>query len=425
VARFKKLKALFGAGARSEQDSALLDTFLKDLADPGLISSLQEEEHRRRRWLLAVAALALGLLLGVGGAWWFLARARTAPHDSRAPARLLASLGAAFARAKEIPLAWTALREATARAPHLAEAWAALGLANLYGGQMDAAERAFRRCAEIDPGNPRGLQGLGDVYFATGEYEMAEEVWLKGGAMRSVARLRLLAGRFAEAAPLFHQLAEKTPDPVYTPVMVEALRAGRLTPELRQRLGPGIVGSRTAATAHGWRRYFAHDYQAADAELSGVLAGDPRDDSARLGRGWCRLKTRSFGPARTDFEAVLKTAPSNYSAWNGLGWCQKAQGEPRQAAAAWSQGLALNPESPEAPETLKGLGLLAFERKDPAQAAAFLSRSLLQDPYDLETRALLEEVLKPAAATGVKSAPDALQEKTETLVREGARRMTP
>jgi Tfp pilus assembly protein PilF len=276
----------------------------------------------------------------------------------------------------------------------MAEGWAALGLADLYGGQMDEAERAFRRCAEIDPGNPRGLQGLGDVYFATGEYGKAEEVWLKGGAMRSVARLRLLAGRFAEADPLVRQLAQKTPDPVYTRAMVEALGTGRLTPELRRRLGPGIVGSRSAATAHGWRRYFAHDYQAAEAELSGVLAGDPRDDSARLGRGWCRLKTRSFGPAQADFAAVLKTAPSNYSAWNGLGWCLKAQGEPQRAAAAWSQGLALHPESPEAPESLKGLGLLAFERKDPARAAAYLTRSLLQDPYDLETRALLEELLK-------------------------------
>jgi tetratricopeptide (TPR) repeat protein len=393
VARFRKLKALFGAGARPEQDSVRLDTFLKELADPGLISSLQEEEHRRRRWLLAIAGLALGLLLGIGGAWWFLARAGTARQDSREPARLLASLGAASARAKEIPQAWIALHQATALAPNLADAWAALGLANLYGGQMDDAERAFRRCAQLDPGNPRGLQGLGDVHFATGEYEKAEEAWLKGGVMRSVARLRLLAGRFAEAAPLVGQLQRKTPDPVYTPVMVEALRAGRLTPELRKRLGPGIVGSRSAATAHGWRRYFAHQYQAAEAELNGVLAGDPHDASARLGRGWCRLKTRSFGPARSDFAVVLKSAPSNYSAWNGLGWCLKAQGEPEQAAAAWSQVLALHPESPEAPESLKGLGLLAFERKDPTQAAAYLTRSLLQDPYDLETRALLEDVL--------------------------------
>lgn len=409
MARFNKLKALFGVGARSEQDSSRLDSFLKELADPGLISSLQEEEHRRRRWLLAIAALALGLLLGVGGAWWFLARAGTARRDSREPARLLASLGAAWARGKEIPQAWVALHDATARAPHLAEAWAALGLADLHGGQMDEAERAFRRCAEIDPGNPRGLQGLGDVYFATGEYGKAEEVWLKGGAMRSVARLRLLAGRFAEAAPLIEQLQRKTPDPVYTPIMVEAVRDGRLTPEQRQRLGPGIVGSRSPATAQGWRHYFLHRYRDADRELSGVLAGDPHDVSARLGRGWSRLKTRSFGPARADFEAVLQAAPSNYSAWNGLGWCLKAQGETAKAAAAWNQVLVLHPESPEAPESLKGLGLLAFERKDLAPAESYLTRSLLLDPYDMETRALLEDIVKPAAATGVKAAPGALQ----------------
>ncbi len=212
--------------------------------------------------------------------------------------------------------------------------------------------------------------------------------------MRSVARVRLLAGRFAEAAPLIGPLQRKTPDPVYTPVMVEALRAGRLTPELRKRLGPGIVGSRSAETARAWRHYFMHQYQSSAAMFSRVLAGDPRDDSARLGRGWCRLKTRSFAAARADFAAVLRSAPSNYSAWNGLGWCLKAQGAPEQAADAWNQVLALHPESPEAPESLKGLGLLAFERKDLTQAGSYLTRSLLQDPYDLETRTLLEDVLK-------------------------------
>ena len=121
------------------------------------------------------------------------------------------------------------------------------------------------------------------------------------------------------------------------------------------------------------------------------------------------MKTRSFGPARADFEAVLEAAPSNYSAWNGLGWSLKAQGEAARAAAAWNQVLALHPESPEAPESLKGLGLLAFERKDLAQAGSYLTRSLLLDPYDMETRALLEDIVKPADATGVQAAPEALQ----------------
>ena len=121
------------------------------------------------------------------------------------------------------------------------------------------------------------------------------------------------------------------------------------------------------------------------------------------------MKTRSFGPARADFEAVLQAAPSNYSARNGLGWCLKAQGETANAAAAWNQVLMLNPESPEAPESLKGLGLLAFERKDLAKAGSYLTRSLLLDPYDMETRALLEEIVKPADAPGLKAGPAALQ----------------
>jgi Flp pilus assembly protein TadD len=397
VVDLKNLKAFLAPGARRGGESARLDGFLATPADPVLMSSLRRDEGLRRRWRLAAAALVLGLALGGGGAWWLFGR--PVSLSSREPARLLAVQGMAFAKAKEIPQAWADLRVATEMAPHLADAWAAMGLALFYGGQIEDAERAFRRCAEIDPEDPRGFQGLGDVAFATGDYDKAEEYWLRGDARRSLARLRLLQGRFAEAAPLVRELARKTPDPVYTPLMVAALRAGRLSPELRWRLGPGLAGSRSPETARGWRLYFAHQYGEAIGVFSRVLAGQPRDGSARIGRGWCRLKARAVPEARADFEGALAAWPSNYSALNGLGWCLRAQGEAARAAEAWERVLALHPESPEAPESLKGLGLLAFERGDFAGADRYLTRSVLQNPYDLETRTLLEEVLKRGGAT--------------------------
>jgi tetratricopeptide (TPR) repeat protein len=385
-----------------------LDQFLTDVADPGLMHSLRQEEHRRRFWLFAVAALVLGLLVGGGAVWWLrgslkegqgadraaAATGKLGAQSSEEMARILTTNGLALAKAKEILKAWAYLRLATELSPNMVEAWDALAVAHFYGGQMDEAERAFRRCTEIDPAYQRGYHGMGDVYFYTGNNKKAEEYWLKGEAIRGVARLRLLQGRFAEAAPLVQDLERTTPDQWFVRLMAEAVRTGRLTAELRLQLEPGFVGSRSPETAQGWRLYFAHRYNEGSAAFGRALAGNPRDGSALLGQGWCRLKTGKPQEARVDFDQVLKTWPSNYSALNGLGWSLKAQGRTEAAAAAWKRVLELRPESPETPESLKGLGLLAFERGDFAQAGRYLTRSLLQNPYDPETKTFLEDALE-------------------------------
>lgn len=379
------------------------------LADPGLIHSLRQEEHRRRLWLLAVAALCLGLLLGGGAVWWVHRErpraalkkpaAATLPVKADGPsseelARILTANGLALAKAKEIHTAWAYLRLATELSPTFVEAWDALALAYFYGGQVDEAERAFRRCTEIDPGYLRGYHATGDLYFYTGDYRKAEQFWLKAGATRPLARVRLLEGRFAEAAPLVKELEEKTPDQWFVRVMVEAVRAGQLTPEMRLQLEPGFVGSRSPETARGWRLYFAERYDEASEVFGRVLARDSRDGSARLGEGWCRLKTSAPQEAQADFELVLKTWPSNYSALNGLGWSLKEQNQAPAAAAAWKRVLNLRPESPETPESLKGLGMVSFEQGDAGQASRYLTEALLQNPFDPETRTVLEDALE-------------------------------
>ncbi len=383
------------------------------LADPGLIHSLRQEEHRRRFWFFAVAAaLVFGLLVGGGAVWWLRGRVQEGDRKSKRGvqsseevARILTTNGMALAKAKEIQKAWAYLRQATELSPDMVEAWDALAVAHFYGGQMDEAERAFRRCTEIDSGYQRGYHGMGDVYFYTGDSRKAEEYWLKGDAIRGVARLRLLQGRFAEAAPLVQELERKTPGQWFVRLMAEAVRTGRLTPELRLQLEPGFVGSRIPEAAQGWRLYFAHRYNEGSTVFGRALAGNPRDGSALLGRGWCRLKTGKPREAQADFEGVLKTWPSNYSALNGLGWSLKAQGQTAAAAKSWKRVLELRPESPETPESLKGLGLLSFEQGDDAGASHYLTRSFLQNPYDPETRTFLEDALEklPGGQEGAQS----------------------
>lgn len=402
MATFRQLR-IFSSGRRSESEK--LDRLLTDLADPGLIQSLRKEDSRRRLWLWIAAALVLGLLAGGGGAWWFLGRSAGSRGAERAAdrpggqsaeelARTLTAHGLALAKAKEIQKSWAYLRLATELSPNFVDAWYALGFAQFYGGQMDEAERTFRHCTEIDPGFLRGYHGIGDVYFYTGDHRKAEEYFLRGDAIRGVARLRLLEGRFAEAAPLIQELSQRTPDQWYVRLMAEAVRAGHLTPEMRLLLEPGFLGSRSPETARGWRLYFAQRYGEASQVFGGVLVRQPQDGSARLGRGWCRLKMGSYREAQADFDRVLETWPSNFSALNGRGWSLKAQGQAAAAAKAWKRVLELRPESPETPESLKGLGMLCFEHGDYPRASTFLTRSFLQNPYDGETKTLLEDALK-------------------------------
>lgn len=388
-----------GAGKRGGTEKERMDRLL---ADPGLIQSLRQEESRRRLWLLSVIALVFGLVMGGGAAWWLrggaqgqeaAAQARPGGQSAEELARILTTNGLALAKAKEIEKAWAHLRLATELSPTLVDAWDALAVSYFYGGQMDEAERAFRRCTQIDPGYQRGYHGVGDVYFYTGDHRKAEEYWLKGDALRGVARLRLLQGRFAEAAPIIQDLERKTPDQWFVRSMAEAVRTGRLTPEMRLQLEPGFVGSRSPETAQGWRLYFSRRYNEASAAFGRALAERPQDGSALLGRGWCRLKAGQHREAQADFGGVLKTWPSNYSALNGLGWSLKAQGRTEGATAAWERVLRLRPESPETPESLKGLGLIAFERGDAEQASRYLTQSFLQNPYDPETRTFLEDAL--------------------------------
>lgn len=401
MATFKHLGISSGEGKRGGTEKEQLDRFLTDLADPGLIHSLRQEEHRRRFWLLAVAALVLGLLVGGGAVWWLRGAVKEDPEATGKPgqsseeiAHILTTNGLALAKAKEIQRAQAHLRLATEMSPNLVDAWDALAVSYFYGGQMDEAERAFRRCTEIDPTYQRGYHGQGDVYFYTGDNRKAEELWLKGDALRGVARLRLLEGRFAEAAPLIQELERKTPDQWFVRLMAEAVRTGRLTPEMRLQLAPGFVGSRSPDTAQGWSLFYSRRYSEAAAAFGRALADRPQDGSALLGRGWCRIKAGKPQAAQEDFDQVLKRWPSNYSALNGLGWSLKAQGRTEGAVAAWKQVLRLRPESPETPESLKGLGLIAFEHGDIDGADRYLTQSFLQNPYDQETRTFLEDALK-------------------------------
>jgi tetratricopeptide (TPR) repeat protein len=387
-------------GDRPKTETERLDRFLDGLADPGLIQSLREDDERRKRWWLALAALILGLLAGGTGTWLFLRHSvdQGSPASAKlreARAVMLVAQGRKLMNVKQFDKAWSYLEMATEMAPNLVDSWDALAMAKFYGGQTAEAERAARRCLEINPENVRAYHLLGDFHFYSGDWKAAKELWKKAGKRdRAFARLALLENRFDEAVPMIRQLARDLPDDPYVRVMDDAVRVGRLTPDLRRRLEPTYLASWSEETAQGWRLYYGQRYEEASTAFNHALQKNSRDGSAMVGRGWCLLRIGTPREAQSAFEQVLLRWPSNYSALNGMAWSLKAQGLAEGAVKLWERVLDL-PHRPhvEISDSLKGLGTVYYERGDDVRASSYLGQSFTMNPYDPETEKLLKDSL--------------------------------
>ncbi|HKI02613.1 MAG TPA: tetratricopeptide repeat protein [Thermoanaerobaculia bacterium] len=417
MATTRKFRVLSGGsgGDKPKTETERLDRFLDGLADPDLIHSLRDDEDRRRRWRLALAALILGLLVGGGSSWLFFRysagqRAPAAAKVREERAVMLAAQARKFMNVKELDKAWAYLDMATEMAPGLIDTWDALALAQFYGGQTVEAERSARHCLEIDPDYTRAYHLLGDISFYSGNWSQAGEYWKKAGKReRAFARLALLENRFEDAVPLVRQLARDLPDDPYVRVMDQAVRAGGLTPELRLQLEPTYLASRNAEAALGWRLYHTKRYEEASTAFSRTLQRDPQDGAALLGRGWCLLRIATPREAQSAFEQVLLRWPSNYGALNGMAWSLKAQGMAEGAVKLWERVLEL-PHRPhvEIADSLKGLGTVYYERGDYERSSFYLTKSNLLNPYDAETAKLLEttaEKLEPALSGPAQTRP--------------------
>jgi tetratricopeptide (TPR) repeat protein len=395
VLTLKNLRLLFGGSGGRKPEAERLDAFL---ADPALVRSLREDDHRRKRLPLILISLLLGLLLGAGAVllalhpWRPAAAVPTGAPSGEEMARVLASQAQVFTKAREIDKALSYSRLATDLAPHLVDAWDALAYSLLYAGQTAEAEKAVQRCLQIDPGYNRAYHMLGDINFYTGDWKQAETYWKKADAKRPLARLLLLKNRFAEAAPLVQGLA---PDDRYAQVMSEALQLGRLTPDLRRKLAPDFVASRSPETARGWQLFYARRYEEAAATFSRAISQSPRDGSAIIGRGWCLLEIGTPREAQSAFDQALATWPTSYSALNGLALSRKAQGQTEGAVALWRQMVEDLPriEQMEVASCYKGLGTVYYERGDYPRANQYLAQSLMRDPFDPETSKLLQSTL--------------------------------
>ncbi|HYO12014.1 MAG TPA: tetratricopeptide repeat protein [Thermoanaerobaculia bacterium] len=398
---------LLRGGGRGEDKAGTeqLDRFLGDAADRKLLSSLRDEEGRRRGILLAVAGLVVGLLAGGGGIWlgsWLWqtdspeSAASAPPERSEEGARLLIEQGWHFHLAREMAKAWASFGLATELAPDSVDAWDGRAMSLLLGGQVEDAERSFRRCLEIDPDYQRAYHGLGDLHFLTGDLERAEQYWKRAGAGRALGRLYLLQDRFDEATALLEPLLKERPDDTAVQRMVRMARARRLTSEERGQLRPEDPVSRSHDAALGWRLYYNGRFDEASTAFGRTLAGDPRDVSALNGLGWSSLRQGRITLARPYFERLLTIYPEHPGALDGLALCLRGEGQTQAAVKIWERLVRYDPLTPGLFQhgAFRELGALYAEQGDDHRALPYLARAVTRNPHDKEALQLLERTAR-------------------------------
>jgi tetratricopeptide (TPR) repeat protein len=371
----RRLQLVRGRGPADTRDREQLDRFLA-APDPLLIVSLQQEEQglrrtQRRRWLAGGLAVLLGLAAGLP---W--AASRQSRHEEEG--RRLIVQGRKLLSQSRFDEAASRFSAAVRLAPGLADGWAELGASQLHDYQSRLAEKAFQRALALEPGNPRALGGLGNLYLRRGENRKAEEVYLRGHLDKQLARLYLLEGRFHEAgvrlAPLLHASVED--EEVYR--MAEAARSRYLEPSLQNLLEPEPTGLSPWADL-GWRLSKQNRSAEAAAAFGQAIARFPQDVNALCGMGSALLALNRPREAQVYFERALKLNWDHFSSMNGLARALRSQGKTTAAIAVWRQMAELYPGFND---STPGLAWAYYEMRDYRQAAVYFARLVKKNPED-------------------------------------------
>jgi hypothetical protein len=121
--------------------------------------------------------------------------------------------------------------------------------------------------------------------------------------------------------------------------------------------GPPETNRRLAASGEG---------RSAELEYDRVLAIDPGNVPALIGRGYVRSWAGRYEEARRDFLAAMRTDTARAAALTGLGYTAARAGDYAAAADQFRQALRIAPTRADA---ATGLAYAELWRRDPRQAA--------------------------------------------------------
>lgn len=184
-------------------------------------------------------------------------------------------------------------------------------------GQHNLALQEFERALELDHRDAEALLGLADAYSSAGRNQEAEDTYKRAAAMRPESwdgRHRLGAfyyqqGRFSDAASQFRRVVELVPDHA----------------SAHTSLGTALLSLGQQADA--------------EAEFKKALALAP-DYPALANLGFMYYRQKRFAESATMTEKALSLNDKDYRLWNNLAIAYEWLGQPEKAMNARSRERA-------------------------------------------------------------------------------------
>jgi tetratricopeptide (TPR) repeat protein len=239
----------------------------------------------------------------------------------------------------------------SASVPEAAPAWSLLGIAYIHLGENERGVNAFRRAAELAPGQEERWLDLTRELMELGQYAEAIAAVQEGlthSPTSYALRLRLGAaylarGRYPDAEAVFRDLVA-VGDPLPTgyiglaQVLLRAGRAGEAASELaaaQQKLGPNFLIS--------YFRGLALDRSGrlpeAISAFQEALRLNPKSAEAHLGLGKVELAAGRVSEATAELKQVLAFEPNNVQAQRLLSHAYRQAGD-AQAASKYAEQAA-------------------------------------------------------------------------------------
>jgi tetratricopeptide (TPR) repeat protein len=207
------------------------------------------------------------------------------------------------------------------------DAYYNLGNTLVYQGDIEGAERAYRKALEMNPEDIAAWVNLGlNVYQAGGDLDRAAECYRRalevhpgyGTAVFNLGFVAELTGRPALAESLYLEAASL--DPLITGPYIN--------------LASMALVERDFEKAHGYYR-IAH-------------MRDPENPEALVGLGVTTSELQGLGPALVYFEQAIRIDPASPDAYFNLAVAYARAGEPARAAENAQKAVELDPSDSDA-----------------------------------------------------------------------------
>jgi putative PEP-CTERM system TPR-repeat lipoprotein len=287
--------------------------------------------------------------------------------------------------------------------PNNADGLILLGQTQLALGKNKEAVTTYRRLVSLMPTAPgpqlllgNALSISGDGAGATRALETAAKLSPNSVEVKG-AQINLLFnhGNVDGAVAMARAFQAANPGPVADVQLARTLDRAHHRDDAIAVLNKSVSDRPNAGVLIQLFRLVAQagDLPRAENLMSGWLAKNPADISARLEYANLLMERQSNPQAIAQFQTVLKQDPNNVVALNNLGWLLQSS-DPKSALSLLTQAEKISPNSADVADTL---GWVKVRQKDVAGGLALLNKAHASQPQDGEIPITLWWHWMPAA----------------------------